>query len=39
MPVVITPPLTVLSSLIVIVPLAEADVVTGGTSWSPLNFT
>src|SRR4051812_19026619 len=38
-PVVVTPPLTDLSSLMVIVPLPEADVVTGGTSCSPVSLT
>src|SRR5580765_6732572 len=38
-PVVVTLPVTVLSSPIEIVPLPAPDEVTGGTSWPPLNMT
>src|SRR4030095_5961299 len=38
-PVVVTLPVTLLSSPIEIVPLPEPDEVTGGTSWPPLNMT
>ena len=38
-PVVVTLPLTVLSSLIMIVPLPAAALCTGGTSWLPLRLT
>lgn len=36
-PVVVTLPLTALSGATVMVPLPEAEVVTGGTSWLPLS--
>jgi hypothetical protein len=38
-PVVVTLPLTDLSSFTVIVPLPDAEVLTGGTSSSPLSVT
>src|SRR5262245_7639695 len=38
-PVVVTLPLTALSSPTTMVPVPEADVFTGGTSWAPLSAT
>jgi hypothetical protein len=39
MPVVVTLPLTDLSDEITMLPLPDAAVLTGGTSWSPVNLS
>jgi hypothetical protein len=39
MPFVFTDPVTVLSAPMVILPAPVAEVVTAGTSWSPVSFT
>ena len=39
MPLVLTVPVTVLSAAMLIVPMPVAEVVTGGVSSAPINFT